>query len=1171
MQLLSRRLHEQIFANSPFPPPDPTAIKISAQHLAHCGLAGAANTEVANTSFDIPPLEGANIQEHFHNLGLDDAGRYLDMAREFSQAQLPSMPTVWARTSGWTRYDNDGSFHPVDAPPPGAMVFDVETMYGFSEYAVMATAADTEAWYSWVSPWLLGEVADDDYVHLIPMPAIDGTEPRLIIGHNVGYDRARLEHEYSIQRSGNRFIDTMSLHIAVHGLSNPQRPAWMMHRKSKPNSFSDNESQDIEDQSFTPVDLGSTQLMWQDVSSTNSLAEVAYLHLGIKVNKDLRNDFGPPATRESVMDAFDDLMTYCANDVRVTHGVFAALFPRFLELCPSPVSFSGVLHMGTPFLPVDNTWPEFIAQSDAKYADLLSAVNSRLTELANTARKLIYEPAIDGVYPYETDPWLKQLDWSPKRARRTTAITELQMAKPQEDSAEREKDAPSSLSVPRWFTRLTKDDDGSPIVPVASKIAPLLLKVAYQDRPLVYSDETGWCYKPKRGGPRSLSASGAKVRKIVGVKRFAKMEEFASPYEEFRQSLTQSDGWENDLSARLSQLATEAVSRDQTVWSTDPWLSQLDWDPSPQPNIPPVSTKSVSPQLSAAEADLTWPKWYWDLFKSPPRGSGQAARMHLTVRSRVAPLLFKCRWREHPLCYSHEHGWTFRVDPDLVQAAQVTKVSSTSEDGPLDFIFPELGPNSRPRPRKSNKSSLRERPEAMPVEPPPFWAGSKPLLFVHPNDLQLNDDINRGYRFFKIPHVDGEDLNVGNPLAKAFVAAFEDGRLSAEFAGAKEALAMNAQCSYWVSMRERCIQQFVVWQKNPRTLGFPPLPIDGSLPKHATPAHSVNPPTRYGMILPQVVTMGTVTRRAVERTWLTASNAKKNRVGSEVKAMVRAPPGYAIVGADVDSEELWVASVMGDAQFGIHGATALGWQTLEGTKSAGTDMHSATAAKIGVSRDEAKVFNYSRIYGAGVKHATHLLVKSNATLSSDEAAKRAKALYAATKGKRAPKGAFGRQFWYGGSESYVFNKLEGIAMSDEPRTPTLGCGVTQALAKKRLPASERSAAGESFMPSRINWVVQSSGVDYLHLLIVSMEYLIKRYDIKARYMISVHDEIRYLVEEQDKYRAALALQISNLWTRSLFAYRLEMDDLPQVCIVFSLARTQRLESNRRSLAHSSLR
>lgn len=115
---------------------------------------------------------------------------------------------------------------------------------------------------------------------------------------------------------------------------------------------------------------------------------------------------------------------------------------------------------------------------------------------------------------------------------------------------------------------------------------------------------------------------------------------------------------------------------------------------------------------------------------------------------------------------------------------------------------------------------------------------------------------------------------------------------------------------------------------------------------------------QYGAILPQVITAGTVTRRAVEPTWLTASNARvrvradedklhitehpsaasqyillvwfvnffvrlqRDRVGSELKAMVQVPPGYHLVGADVDSQELWIAAVLGEAHFaGMHGET----------------------------------------------------------------------------------------------------------------------------------------------------------------------------------------------------------------------------------------------------------
>ncbi|KAF9230576.1 hypothetical protein BU15DRAFT_83456 [Melanogaster broomeanus] len=100
---------------------------------------------------------------------------------------------------------------------------------------------------------------------------------------------------------------------------------------------------------------------------------------------------------------------------------------------------------------------------------------------------------------------------------------------------------------------------------------------------------------------------------------------------------------------------------------------------------------------------------------------------------------------------------------------------------------------------------------------------------------------------------------------------------------------------------------------------------------------------KWGMILPQVVTMGTVTRRAIEKTWLTAE-------------------GDAIVGTDVESEELWISSCMGDAQFGLHGAIAIWWMTLKGTKAAGTDLHSKTASILGMARssDGVQLLAYLR-------------------------------------------------------------------------------------------------------------------------------------------------------------------------------------------------------------------
>ena len=76
--------------------------------------------------------------------------------------------------------------------------------------------------------------------------------------------------------------------------------------------------------------------------------------------------------------------------------------------------------------------------------------------------------------------------------------------------------------------------------------------------------------------------------------------------------------------------------------------------------------------------------------------------------------------------------------------------------------------------------------------------------------------------------------------------------------------------------------------------------------------------------------------------------------------------------------------------------------------------------------------------------------------------------------------------------------------------------------------------------------MQSSGVDYLHMLLVSMGYILKKYQINARLVITIHDELRYIVTRDDQFRAALALQVANLWTRSMFAYRVGMNDLPLV-------------------------
>ncbi|PVF93049.1 hypothetical protein CPB86DRAFT_768470 [Serendipita vermifera] len=1193
VQLLSRPLHAQIFRNASFEPPPETSINISRDHLVTHGLNPNKASTSPNVSFTLPPLEGSTIDAHFYNIGYDLARPTKELATTLSSQEIPKPPTadVWVQQSGWTKYTPDGSSgwkveRGVGPDRESSLVFDVETMPNYHKYAIMACAASSTSWYCWISPWLLGETEEPK--HLIPLGSDSNPESqRIVVGHNVAYDRARVLEEYNLTTPSNiRWIDTMALHVAVKGISSVQRPAWITWNKQRTKQAEEEGLADEEQIRESPlsearlredmrremeassemdadesVDVESTR--WEAVTSINSLLEVAKLHCGIKLNKETRNAFMTD-TPAQILAELPKYLDYCAQDVHVTHAVFQKTLPLFFERCPHPVSWAGVMQMGSSILTVNQEWEKYLERAEAKYREMENTVKNKLIELAEEAKDLMESGAWKG------DVFLEQLDWTPKQAGKSRGywvptvkqrndmdkkLAELSSAKPTMTKRDGKRASADDHS-PKWYRDLVDDPCSTHARDV---IIPLLLQVKWRNKPMFYSPKHGWLYR----SPNSLKLPEGDVK--VKITESDPLSIFASDETCFAKpkalSTTKYAFWTKRVAGKLysdnfinwtnkplgeslmssqvpkktrddlMKLANETVHRSLKKLPLS--LQQLDWSTNAAKTTREVKANEEAPITMSPDTDKyagfeppdglkypapCWPQWYWDLAK--PRKDAPRGSIDITVRNRLAPILLRLGWMGNPLFHAKGHGWCYGV---------------------------------KDHPDEAQEKLANGEPSEQPKEQSPD--APTPLVFDHPEDLKWSmGSILQNYKFFKLPHAEGQEANVGNPLSKSFLKYAQDGTLKSIStipskmgtivvqptpdgsnlalveSGTDEtqtALDMNAQCSYWISARDRVLKQMVVWEKQTGELGIG--------------ANSQSPEDKWGIILPQVITMGTVTRRAIEKTWLTASNAKKNRIGSELKAMVRAPPGYAIVGADVDSEELWISSVMGDAQFGMHGATAIGWMTLEGTKQHGTDLHSKTASILGITRDSAKVFNYSRIYGAGMRHAVLLLQQGNAGMSTARAKQLAEELYASTKGKNTHTlEHFGKKFWYGGTESYLFNKLEAIAHSDNPSTPALGCGVTSALSKKHLSNEFRA----DYLTSRINWVVQSSGVDYLHLLIASTEYLFKKYSIRGRYMISVHDELRYVVKEEDKYRAALALQIANLWTRCLFAYRLGLGDLP---------------------------
>ena len=138
------------------------------------------------------------------------------------------------------------------------------------------------------------------------------------------------------------------------------------------------------------------------------------------MDKEIRDDFSTHS-REDILDGVQDYLSYCANDVFVTHAVFNKVLPSFLESCPSPVSFSGILTMGSSFLTVNQEWDHYIANAEAKYKELEHSIKNRLTELAHQAKGMMENEA------WKSDVWLSQLDWTPKVAGKSRGVIPIEV------------------------------------------------------------------------------------------------------------------------------------------------------------------------------------------------------------------------------------------------------------------------------------------------------------------------------------------------------------------------------------------------------------------------------------------------------------------------------------------------------------------------------------------------------------------------------------------------------------------------------------------------------------------------------------------------------------------------------------------------------------------------
>ena len=159
---------------------------------------------------------------------------------------------------------------------------------------------------------------------------------RIVIGHNVSYDRARVKEQYFLEGTKLRFLDTMALHIAISGVTSFQRNMLLA---TKNGTKLENSSKP----QFTGIGkFRKTEevIEWQKLSSLNGLSDVHKLYCGGSgLSKDKRNTF-VSGSLSDIKDDFQQLVTYCANDCKATFEIFCVLISEYKKRFPHPVTVS---------------------------------------------------------------------------------------------------------------------------------------------------------------------------------------------------------------------------------------------------------------------------------------------------------------------------------------------------------------------------------------------------------------------------------------------------------------------------------------------------------------------------------------------------------------------------------------------------------------------------------------------------------------------------------------------------------------------------------------------------------------------------------------------------------------------------------------------------------------
>ena len=483
--VVGEEIHQQLFGKDARPTMPARAIRKAQSLLEDFGVSTPVDypERLYAGETPLPKLHGDNLQEHFENIATEQVGEYKKNAEEFSECKLPELPPplLFQYLPGWVRYEctnGKWSIEQVPYPLEEAFTFDTETYVHGGAFPIIGTAVSPKAVYIWMASELIDPTLPEDQwdqYNLIPIG-----ENRFVAGHNISYDRVRAREGYNLERTKpeNFYFDTLSAHIGVSGLASGQRWLYVLAAKD-PENLTEEEKRKLR---YAPK--------WLEEGSTNSLVQCYNFHVAavrdyfgenVKYlgdeDKAIRDIFVKATEMQQFQPVLADALDYAVKDAFYTAELFQAIWPKYLESTPTNTALCGHYHLNGSIVPLVDNWNEWIENVETVYEEH----NEEMTKLCRDLvwqcyddwRDLYFaEPGMAEAW-IAKDPWVSQLDWEVKSERGKYA------------------------HIPNWVRPFIKDPDTH--IGTKSILAHLLLKLKWENTPIIYTKANGWLYANETG------------------------------------------------------------------------------------------------------------------------------------------------------------------------------------------------------------------------------------------------------------------------------------------------------------------------------------------------------------------------------------------------------------------------------------------------------------------------------------------------------------------------------------------------------------------------------------------------------------------------------------------------------------------------------------------------